>query len=101
MGERNKYDLFIKKQDFLPVRFEGVMYGRIICNYVHPKYGEKEQFSNSKNTSPVLGNKGNQFIQQVNDTFLFHAWAINSMMLPGLSTITSEQAPPTKTTKKK
>ena len=49
----------------------------------------------------MLGKENKKYIQQVLGTLLYYARAVDPTMLVALSAITSEQAPPTKSTMEK
>ena len=69
--------------------------------HVPPNYGARVQYAKAADDSPPLSKQDKKFVMQVTGTFLFYARAIDSTMLPALSSIASEQNAPTKNTMKK
>jgi hypothetical protein len=71
--------------------------------YPHnPKqYGQKQQFSEPEDKSPLLGKEDKKFIQEVTGTFLFYARAVDPTMLVALSSLAAEQCNPTERTMEK
>jgi hypothetical protein len=69
--------------------------------HVKKAYGEKHQLANSLDTSPPLDKEGGNFIQEVVGVFLYLARAVDSTMLPALSSLASKQAAPTVRTMQK
>ena len=67
--------------------------------HVPPKYCQKQQAFKVEDASLLIDIKKNQFLQQVKETLLFYAKAIDSTMLTALSSITEEQAKTTETMK--
>ena len=68
--------------------------------HVPPKCGQKQQFVEPEDITLSLDKKMIKFIQQVTNTFLFDAQAVNSTMLTVFSVNASEQAKPTENTLK-
>ncbi|EJK74184.1 hypothetical protein THAOC_04150, partial [Thalassiosira oceanica] len=66
--------------------------------HIPPKYGAKQQFAAVPDSSPALDKAGLKFIQQVVGKFLYLARDVNCTILPALSSLSSQQAEPTKTT---
>ena len=66
-------------------------------------YGAKKQYAAAADTSPPppLSKEDKTWIQQVTGVFLFYARAIDSALLPALSSIASEQTNPTENTMRK
>jgi len=62
------------------------------------KYGAKQQYAESKDTSAPVGAASKLFIQQVTGTFMFYARAVDNTMLVALSAIASRQGNPTQDT---
>jgi hypothetical protein len=69
--------------------------------HIKKLYGIKNQLANPLNTSPPLNKAEKKFIQEVTGVFLYLAWAVDSMMLTALSSLTSKQAAPTERTMQK
>jgi hypothetical protein len=71
--------------------------------YPHnPKqYGQKQQFPEPEDKSPLLGKEDKKFIEEVTGTFLFYARAVDPTMLVALSLLAMEQCNPTKRTMEK
>ncbi len=71
--------------------------------YPHnPKqYGQKQQYSEPEDKSPLLGKEDKRFIQEVTGTFLFYARAVDPTMLVALSSLAAEQCKPTERTMEK
>ena len=69
--------------------------------HVPPNYGARVQYAKAADDSDPLSKQDKKFVMQVTGTFLFYARAIDSTMLPALSSIASEQNAPTKNTMKK
>jgi hypothetical protein len=68
----------------------------------NPKqYGQKQQYAETADESPLLGEEDNKFIQEVTGTFLFYARAFDPTMLTALSSLAAEQCNPTKRTMEK
>ena len=60
-------------------------------------YGNKQQFCDSVDTSPVLGKQQKTFVQEVIGVFLYYAWAVDCTMLTALGSLATQQASPTET----
>ncbi len=60
-----------------------------------PDYGNKIQYTADKDNTPKLGKDDTQYIQQVSGMLLYYARAVNSTILPALSSIATGQAAPT------
>jgi hypothetical protein len=60
-----------------------------------PAYGTKIQYAEEEDDTPKLDKKNTKYIQQVAGTLLYYARAVNSTILPALSSIATEQAAPT------
>ena len=71
----------------------------LICMFP-PNYGAKVQYAKAVDNPPPLSKEGKKFVMQVTGTFLFYARAIDSSMLPTLSSLASEQNNPTENTMK-
>jgi hypothetical protein len=71
--------------------------------YPHnPKqYGQKKQYVEAKDESPLLGKEDKKIIQEVTGTFLFYARAVDPTMLTALSSLAAEQCNPTERTMEK
>ena len=52
-----------------------------------PDYGNKIQYATDKDNTPKLGNNDTKYIQQVAGMLLYYARAVNSTILPALSSI--------------
>lgn len=65
------------------------------------KYGQKMQYSEPIDESPLLNKDDKKFIQEVTGTFLFYTRAVDPTMLTALSSLASEQASPTQRTMEK
>jgi hypothetical protein len=63
-----------------------------------PTYGAKTQYAPSPDNSPALDASDINHIQQVLGTLLFYARAVDSSMLPAISTLASQQSHGTKAT---
>jgi hypothetical protein len=59
-----------------------------------PAYGAKIQYADQPDDSPKLDKEGTKYIQQVARTLLYYGWAVDTTILPVLSSIASEQAAP-------
>jgi len=64
-------------------------------------YGAKQQFATQEPPAAPLNKEGKLFVQQVLDTFLYYARAVDCTMLVALSAIAAEQASPTEATMRK
>jgi hypothetical protein len=60
-----------------------------------PDYGNKIQYAADKEDTPKLGKDDTKYIQQVTGTLHYYARAVNSTILPALSSIATKQATPT------
>jgi len=67
--------------------------------HVIPNYGAKAQFAELDEDLPILGTEDTTFIQAVTGTLLYYGRAVNSTILPSLSSLATEQAKPTAKTK--
>ncbi len=67
--------------------------------HVIPNYGVKAQFTEPEDDLPPLGADKTKFIQAVAGTLLYYARAVDSTILPSLSSLVTEQAKPTAKTK--
>jgi hypothetical protein len=63
-----------------------------------PTYGAAVQYVPAPNNTPALDAKDTKHVQEVLDTLLFYARAVNSTMLPAIGTLASQQAYGAKTT---
>jgi hypothetical protein len=60
-----------------------------------PAYGTKIQYAEEEDDTPKLDKNDTKCIQQVAGTLLYYARAVDSTILPALSSIATEQAAPT------
>jgi hypothetical protein len=60
-----------------------------------PNYGSKIQYVADKDDTPKLDKDNTKYIQQVAEMLLYYARAVNSTLLPALSSIATKQAAPT------
>jgi len=67
--------------------------------HVIPNYGAKVQFAEPEEDLPILGTEETTFIQAVTGTLLYYGRAVDSTILPSLSSLATEQAKPTAKTK--
>jgi hypothetical protein len=67
--------------------------------HVIPNYGAKEQFAEPEEDLPILGTEETKFIQAVTGTLLYYGRAVDSTILPSLSSLATKQAKPTAKTK--
>eukprot|EP00956_Cyclotella_meneghiniana_P027262 scaffold60751_cov36-Cyclotella_meneghiniana.AAC.6 len=65
------------------------------------KYGQKAQYVEPMDESPLLDKNDKRFVQEVTGTFLFYARAVDATMLTALSSLASEQCSPTERTMEK
>ncbi len=63
-----------------------------------PAYGTKIQYANQTDDYPKLDKEGTKYIQQVAGTLLYYGRAVDTTILPALSSIAPEQAAPTEQT---
>ena len=63
-----------------------------------PTYGATVQYAKPDNATKLLSKEEKKYIQQIIGTFLYYRQAVDSTMLTALSSITSNQAEPTKET---
>jgi hypothetical protein len=68
--------------------------------HVKPTYNAKAQYTEDIDTSPPLDKKGKKYIQEVIGTFLYYARCVDSIMLPALGPLATQQANPMQNTKK-
>ena len=66
--------------------------------HVKPTYGAKEKYATDTDYSPLLSPSQKKFVQEVTETFLYYAQAIDESMLPALGTIATQQSVPTENT---
>jgi hypothetical protein len=66
-----------------------------------PAYGAKIQYAEQSDESPKLDKAGIKYVQQVAGTLLYYGRAVDTTILPALSSIASEQAAPTERTREK
>ena len=68
--------------------------------YTHakPTYGAKAKYATDTDYSPLLLPSQKKFVQEVTETFLYYAQAIDASMLPALRTIATQQSAPTENT---
>ena len=59
-----------------------------------PAYGAKIQYAEQSDESPKLDKAGIKYVQQVAGTLLYYGRAVDTTILPALSSIASEQAAP-------
>ena len=64
------------------------------------QYVQRVQYTDPLDTTEYLSEKETNLVQQVCGTFLYYVIAIDNTILPGLSSITSEQYKATKNTEK-
>ena len=69
--------------------------------HVPPDYGARKQYAKAPDNAPLLDAEGKKYVMQVTGTFLYYARAVDSTMLPVLSSLASEQSAPTTNTLKK
>jgi hypothetical protein len=67
--------------------------------HVVPNYGAKAQYAEPEDDLPPLGAEETKFIQAVAGTLLYYGRAVDSTILPSLSSLATEQAKPTTKTK--
>ncbi len=60
-----------------------------------PNYGSKTQYTADEDDTPKFDKNDTNYIQQVAGMLLYYARAVNSTILPALSSIATEQAAPT------
>ena len=65
------------------------------------KYGATQQYSKQQYESPLLEKSGNKFIEEVCDTLLYYARAVDCTMLAVLGSIATQQEIPTANTMRK
>ena len=63
-----------------------------------PVFGTTIQYAKPADTSGLLHDKNKKYVQQVTETFLYYARAVDPTMLVTLSAIASSQAAPTTAT---
>jgi hypothetical protein len=61
-------------------------------------YGAKQQYVDDPDQSPPLNKQDKTFVQEVVGVFLYYARAVDCTMLTALSSLTTQQANPTKNT---
>ena len=66
--------------------------------YQYPKFGQKIQYADTPDASPVLDAKAKTRIQEIIGVFLYYARAVDNTMLPALGSLASQQATPTQHT---
>ncbi len=59
-----------------------------------PTYGTKIQYADQPDNCPKLSKGDNKYIQQVAGTLLYYGRAVDSTILPALSSIATQQAAP-------
>jgi hypothetical protein len=67
--------------------------------HVIPNYGAKAQFTEPEDDLPHLGADKTKFIQAVVGMLLYYGRAVDSTIIPSLSSLATEQAKPTAKTK--
>ena len=67
--------------------------------HIIPNYGAKAQYAEPEDDLPPLGADETKFIQAVAGTLLYYGRAVDSTILPSLSSLATEQAKPTAKTK--
>jgi hypothetical protein len=67
--------------------------------HVIPNYGAKAQYTEPDDNLPPLGTEETKFIQAVAGTLLYYGRAVDSTIVPSLSSLATEQAKPTVKTK--
>ncbi len=69
-----------------------------IQNSLHPHtiptYGTKNQYADQPDNSPKLSKEDTKYIQQVAGTLLYYGRAVDSTILPVISSIATQQAAP-------
>jgi hypothetical protein len=60
-----------------------------------PTYGIKIQYTDQPHNSPKLSKEDTKYIQQVAGMLLYYGRAVDSTILPALSSIATQQAAPT------
>jgi hypothetical protein len=60
-----------------------------------PTYGTKNQYTDQPDNSPKLSKEDTKYIQQVAGRLLYYGRAVDSTILPALSSIATQQAAPT------
>jgi hypothetical protein len=60
-----------------------------------PEYRNKMQYATDEDKTPKLGKDDTKYIQQVAGMLLYYARAVDSTILPALSSIATKQAAPT------
>ena len=69
--------------------------------HVKPTYGTKAQYTEDVDSSPPLDKQGKKYMQEVIATLLYYARCVdNTMLLPALGSLATQQATPTQNTKK-
>ena len=63
-----------------------------------PVYGQKVQYANDDDDSPLLSKKGITLVQQIVGSLLYYAIAVDPTMLVALGSIASQQANATEKT---
>ena len=66
--------------------------------WTHPNYGATKQLATPLDTSPPIPEERKRRIQQIVETFLYYARAVDCTMLPALNTLAEKQSSPTKNT---
>ena len=69
--------------------------------HIKPNYCAKAQYVEAADVSPPLSVSNKKFVQEVTETFLYYALAVNPIILTALGSITSHQANQTEHTMKK
>jgi hypothetical protein len=67
--------------------------------HVIPNYGAKAQLAEPEEDFPILGTEEIKFIQAVTGVLLYYGRAVDSTILPSLSSLATEQAKPMAKTK--
>ena len=67
--------------------------------HVKPTYSTKAQDTEDVDTSPLLDKKGKKYIQEVIGTFLYYTRCVDSIVLPALGSLATQQANPTQNNK--
>ncbi len=62
--------------------------------HIEVKYGAKKQYASNEEESPPLTKEETKYIQAVTGTLLYYARAVDSTILPALSSLATKQAKP-------
>ena len=103
------------KKDYVEISMQGYVY-TALKKFLHksprspqhaphdwnvPAYGQKIQFTEIEDKSPLLTEKDTKLIQAISGTFIYYGRAVDPTILPALNEISMQQSAPTQNTKKK